>query len=76
MHNTYNITIRTKSGDELVLTQKVRYAKRVDKQLERLTNEWVDMLRQSGFTYLCVRREGWHLTNRPLSVTNRSTLCL
>ena len=58
MHNTYNITIRTKSGDELVLTQKVRYAKRVDKQLERLTNEWVDMLRQSGFTYLCVRREG------------------
>ena len=58
MHNTYSITIRPKSGDELVLTQKVRYAKRVDKQLERLTNEWVDMLRQSGFTYLCVRREG------------------
>ena len=58
MHNTYSITIRTKSGDELVLTQQVRYAKRVDKQLERLTNEWVDMLRQSGFTYLCVRREG------------------
>ena len=58
MHNTYSITIRTKSGDEFVLTQKVRYAKRVDKQLERLTNEWVDMLRQSGFTYLCVRREG------------------
>ena len=43
MHNTYNITIRTKSGDELVLTQKVRYAKRVDKQCERLTNEWVDL---------------------------------
>ena len=58
MNNTYSITIRNKSGDELVLTQKVRYAKRVDKQLERLTNEWVDMLRQSGFTYLCVRREG------------------
>ncbi len=57
MHNTYSITIRTKSGDELVLTQQVRYAKRVDKQLERLTNEWVDMLRQSGFTYLCVRHE-------------------
>ena len=58
MQNTYNITIRTKSGDELVLTQRVRYAKRVDKQLERLTNDWVDMLRQSGFTYLCVQRVG------------------
>ena len=58
MHNTYSITIRTKSGDELVLTQKVRYAKRADKQCERLTNEWVDMLRQSGFTYLCVQRVG------------------
>ena len=58
MQNTYNITIRTKSGDELVLTQKVRYAKRVDKQLDRLTNEWVEMLRQSGFTYLCVQRVG------------------
>ena len=55
-HNQYEITIRTKSGDELVLTQNVRYSKNFDKQINRVTNEWVDMLRCSGFTRLVVRR--------------------
>ena len=56
MQNTYKITIKTKNGDELVITQKARRVKHVDNQIERIVNEWVEMLRESGFTKLTVQR--------------------